>query len=113
MRVKEHPILGELEEKKTVTIFYNGQPIEAREGEPIAAALMNAGIRAFRTTAKRHTPRGIFCAIGRCMDCMMTVDGRPNIRTCITPVEDGMRVEFQEGLGKSPLEKEGHSHEKN
>ena len=62
------------------------------------SVLMNAGIRVFRTTAKRHEPRGIFCAIGRCTDCMMIVDGIPNTRTCVTPVKDGMRVEKQEGL---------------
>lgn len=98
MRVIQHPILGDIENKKTVTIYYNGRPIEAFEGEPIAAALINAGIKAFRTTAKRHEPRGIFCAIGRCTDCMMIVDGIPNTRTCVTMVKDGMRVEKQEGL---------------
>ena len=98
MRVTEHPILGTLDESKKVTLYYGDQPIEAIEGEPIASALMNAGIRVFRTTAKRHEPRGIFCAIGRCTDCMMIVDGIPNTRTCVTPVKDGMRVEKQEGL---------------
>lgn len=98
MRVTNHPILGEEEERKKVTLYYNGQPLEAYEGEPVAAALMNAGIRVFRTTAKRHEPRGIFCAIGRCTDCMMIVDGMPNTRTCVTVVKDGMRVEKQEGL---------------
>ena len=44
MRVIEHPILGDLEDKKKVTLYYNGEPIEALEGEPIASALMNAGI---------------------------------------------------------------------
>lgn len=99
MRVIEHPILDELDTSKTVTIYFNDQPIEALEGEPIASALMNAGIRAFRTTAKRQEPRGIFCAIGRCTDCMMIVDGIPNTRTCVTTVRDGMRVRTQEGLG--------------
>ena len=99
MRVIEHPILDELKDSKTVTLYYNGQPIEALEGEPIASALMNAGIRVFRTTAKRHEPRGIFCAIGRCTDCMMIVDGVPNTRTCVTPVRDGMHVKTQDGLG--------------
>lgn len=100
MRVMEHPILGELKEQKRVTFYYNGQPVEGIEGEPIAAALMNLGIRVFRTTAKRREPRGIFCAIGRCTDCMMVVDGIPNTRTCVTPVQEGMRVEKQEGLEK-------------
>ena len=97
-RIVEHPILPELESKKTVTIYYNGKPLEAREGEPIAAALMNAGIRAFRHTAKKHEPRGIFCAIGRCTDCMMVVDGHPNTRTCVTFVKDGMQIQEQDGF---------------
>jgi predicted molibdopterin-dependent oxidoreductase YjgC len=97
MRIKEHPILPPVE-KRAVTIFYNGEPLEAIEGEPIASALLAAGIRSMRTTAKRHEPRGVFCAIGRCTDCMMIVDGVPNTRTCVTSVRDGMRVERQDGL---------------
>lgn len=99
MRVLKHPILEDLKTSEKVIIYYNNQPIEALEGEPIASALMNAGIKAFRKTKKRHEPRGIFCAIGRCTDCMMIVDGIPNTRTCITVVKDGMRVESQDGLG--------------
>ncbi len=100
MRVIEHPILDTLDTSDKVTIYYNGEPIEALRGEPIAAALINAGIKSFRTTQKKHEPRGIFCAIGRCTDCKMIVDGVPNTRTCVTPVQDGMRVEEQEGVGK-------------
>lgn len=99
MRVVQHPILDKLDTSRPVTIYFNDHPIEALEGEPIASALINAGIVAFRTTAKKHEPRGIFCAIGRCTDCMMIVDGIPNTRTCVTPVRDGMRVRMQEGLG--------------
>lgn len=98
-RIIKHPILPNVEEGKKVTIYYNDMPIEAIEGEPIAAALMNANIRAFRKTTKRHEPRGIFCAIGRCTDCMMIVNGKANIRTCVTYVEDGMRVQSQDGFG--------------
>ena len=98
MRVIEHPILDELKDQKMVTIYYNGSPMEAVDGEPVAAALLNAGIKAFRTTAKRGEPRSVFCAIGRCTDCMMVVDGIPNTRTCVTPVHDGMTVDTQHGL---------------
>lgn len=98
MRITEHPILDEPLDRKKATLYYNGHPIEAYEDEPIASALMAAGIRVMRTTAKYHEPRGIFCAIGRCTDCMMIVDGVPNTRTCVTYVQDGMRVERQEGL---------------
>lgn len=98
MRVKHHPILGDAAPARTVTIYFDGQPIKAMEGEPIAAALISAGRRSFRTTQKEHKPRGIFCAIGRCTDCMMIVDGKPNTRTCVTLVQDGMKVETQHGL---------------
>lgn len=98
MRITRHPVLGEEENSRTVTIYYEGRPVEAREGEPIAAALTAAGIRVFRTTEKSHEPRGLYCAMGRCSDCMMIVDGKPNVRTCVTPVRDGMRLEIQHGL---------------
>jgi len=99
MRVLEHPILGEAKLGRKVTIEVDGEPMEAYEGEPIAAALMAAGYRVLRHTVKRQDPRGVFCAIGRCTDCAMTVDGRPNVRTCVTPVRDGMVIQTQEGLG--------------
>ena len=98
LRVTSHPVLGPEPEAKTVTIYFEGRPIEAREGESIAAALTAAGIRVFRTTEKRHEPRGVYCAMGRCSDCMMIVDGQPNVRTCVTSVMDGMNVETQRGL---------------
>ncbi len=99
MRITRHPILGDLPEVKRVTITVDGASLEARQGEMIAAALAAAGIKRFRTTSKTHEPRGVFCAIGRCTDCVMVVNGRANVRTCVTPVEDGMVVTTQEGLG--------------
>ena len=76
---------------------YDGTTLEGYEGEPIAAALRVAGVMAHRYTAKRHEPRGVFCAIGRCTDCVMVVDGKPNVRTCITPLKEGMVVQTQYG----------------
>ena len=73
--------------------------MQGLEGEPIAIALKANGVMAHRYTAKSHEPRGVFCAIGRCTDCMMIVDGVPNTRTCVTPVRDGMHVKTQDGLG--------------
>lgn len=73
--------------------------MEGYENEPIAAALKAAGIEIHRYTRKKHEPRGIYCAIGRCTDCVMIVDGRPNTRTCMTMLKEGMTVETQYGLG--------------
>ena len=100
MAADEHIILGDLPESEMVTILVDGKPMQARKGEMILAALLAEGIIINRYTAKRHEPRGLFCGIGQCTDCMMTVNGVPNIRTCITPVEDGMTVETQDGLGE-------------
>ena len=97
-RIAQHPILGEYEKRKKVTFFYNGKEMQGFEGEPIAASLLAAGIRIHRYTAKRHEPRGIYCAIGRCTDCVMVVDGEPNVRTCITPLKEGMQIRTQDGL---------------
>ncbi len=95
MRIDHHPILGYTEKRRRVTVRVDGAEVEAREGEPIAAALVAAGIKVFRTTRKRDEPRRVFCAVGRCTDCIMTVDGQPNVRTCITPVRDGMEIQTQ------------------
>ena len=95
MRIDHHPILGDLEKRRKVTIRVDGAEIEAREGEPIAAALVAASVKVFRMTRKRNEPRRIFCAVGRCTDCVMTVDGQPNVRTCIAPVRDGMEIQTQ------------------
>lgn len=91
MRIEDHPILGKTGERTEVHITVDGKTISAIKGEPILAALLANGIRVTRHTKSGRT-RGFFCGIGRCTDCIMTVDGKPNIRTCVTPVEDGMTV---------------------
>lgn len=95
MRIKNHPILGLQKERKKVSIEVDGKKIDAYEGEPIAAALWAAGIKDFRYTIKRKEPRGYFCGIGLCTDCMMIVNGVPNIRTCVTLVQDGIKIKRQ------------------
>ena len=101
MRIEQHPILGPMQKGKVVKIEVDGKPLEAVEGEPIAAALMATGRTIFRYTRKRNEARGIFCAIGQCTDCMMIVDGTPNVRTCITAVKEGMKIQTQIGLGEN------------
>ncbi len=98
-RILEHPILGPLPAAEAVTVHVDGEALSARRGETIAAVLVAHGRLKFRSTEVRHEPRGIYCAIGKCTDCVMTVDGMPNVRTCVTLVEDGMTVTTQEGLG--------------
>jgi predicted molibdopterin-dependent oxidoreductase YjgC len=95
MRIEDHPILGKVERGRKITLKVDGEPVMAFEGETIAAALIASGQRVFRYTEKRVEPRGVFCALGRCTDCVMTVDGQPNVRTCVTPARDGMIIQMQ------------------
>jgi hypothetical protein len=98
-RIREHPVLGPLPPARIVTIDHDGQPVAAREDEPLIAALFAAGIRVLRTMPESGEPRGGYCLVGRCTDCLMVVDGVLNVRACVTPVRDGMRVATQRGLG--------------
>ena len=100
MRISNHPILDDLPERKKVQITVDNRKIGAYEGEPIAAALFAAGIKVLRKTPILNEPRGVFCNRGRCTDCIMKVDGKPNVRTCVTLVKDGMEIKTIEGLGK-------------
>jgi len=99
LRIENHPILGKPSRGKEVSIVVDGQKIYAFEGEMIASALIAAGMKHLRFTSKKKEPRGVFCAIGRCTDCVMEVNGRPNVRTCMTSIEADMVIKTQEGLG--------------
>ncbi len=103
-RIVEHPILGAPSKGSRVVFTYDGVEMEGYEGEPIAMALKAAGVEVHRFTAKRHEPRGVFCAIGRCTDCVMVVDGKPNVRTCMTPLAAGMDVRTQDGVAPLDLD---------
>lgn len=105
-RIKEHPILGVQENGELVKFTFDGKEMEGYEGEPIAVALKAAGVMVHRYTQKEHKPRGIFCAIGRCTDCVMIVNGEPNIRTCITPLVAGMDVRTQYGVSDQLFDKQ-------
>jgi predicted molibdopterin-dependent oxidoreductase YjgC len=84
-----------VERGQAIEIEVDGARVVAYEGETIATALLASGRRAFRKTAKHEAPRGLFCGMGICFDCVMTVNGVRNVRTCVTPVEPGMKVETQ------------------
>ena len=98
LRIANHPILS-FPQQETVEFSYNGKLLSGMSGEPIAAALHAAGVRTLRHSSRYHRPRGLFCAIGNCSSCLMTVDGVPNVRVCVEPLRAGMKVETQEGKG--------------
>ena len=77
---------------QALTILVDGMPVQAFSGESVAGALLASGRRAWRKTPQGEA-RGLFCGIGVCFDCAATVNGVPNVRTCQTPVADGMTVD--------------------
>jgi predicted molibdopterin-dependent oxidoreductase YjgC len=76
-----------------ISFTFNGHPLEAAPGQSVGAALTANGITAWRSTRKGGRPRGLFCGIGVCFDCLVTVDGAPNQRACLAEVRDGMAVD--------------------
>lgn len=101
MRIEKHPIL-DFKKGNPVHFQFNGQRIKGYEGDTIASALYAAGFKTFSKSIKYARPRGFFCAIGKCSSCLMSVDGIPNVRICITPVKEGILVEIQDQKAELP-----------
>ena len=81
--------------QSAVTFYFNGRPIEALPQDTVASALYRSGRRIFSRSFKYHRPRGLLCVAGRCPNCLMNVDGTPNVRACTQPVQVGMQVTHQ------------------
>lgn len=86
-----------------VQFLFDGAPIPAAAGQSVGAALIAAGHRSWRTTRFGGEPRGIFCGIGICFDCLVTVNGQPNRRACLVIASDGDQVSTQDGAGRADL----------
>lgn len=80
-----------------ISFQFEGQSVQASEGESLAAALLLAGISTFRSTVRTGTARGPYCMMGVCFECLVEVDGRPNQQACMIEVRNGMSVKRQQG----------------
>ncbi len=87
-----------------VAIDFEGTPVPAHAGEPVAAALFAAGIRTLGRSPKYHRPRGLFCLDGHCASCSMRIDGRPNRRACMVPARDGLTCERQNAFPSADVD---------
>lgn len=79
-------------EPRLVPVTVDGHAVELPEGMPLAAALLTRGRDAFHRSVRRDEPRGPWCLMGTCLQCIATIDGRPQVRTCRVPVAAGMVV---------------------
>ena len=84
-----------LDRSRHVSFDFNGKAVSAFEGDTIASGLHAAGMKLLSRSFKYHRPRGLLCSSGRCANCLMTVDGVPNVRVCTTPAADGAIVRSQ------------------
>jgi sarcosine oxidase, subunit alpha len=98
--VRLPPQPGErLDREREVELTFHGATVRGFEGDTIASALFGEGQRVFSRSFKYHRRRGLLCCQGTCPNCMLTVDGTPNVRACVTPVVEGMQVEPQNVCG--------------
>lgn len=86
-------LLTEIQRGLKIELFVDGNSIEAYDGESVAAALLSAGINTFQLSHKHKQPRSLYCGMGICYECLVTINGVLAQRACITPVEEGMRIE--------------------
>lgn len=92
-RIMNHPVLGKLEKEAAFTFTFDGKEYQSYEGDTIASALLAGGVRTLRVHENSASPRGIYCNIGHCMECRVTVNDTPSVRACLTEVKPDMVVE--------------------
>ena len=85
--------IGPLEGRQPLSVQVDGEPVAAFAGETVATVLLALGQQTFRHTEKHHAPRGLYCGMGVCFECLVTIDGIENVRACMTPVAEGMVIE--------------------
>lgn len=102
-RIVDHPVLGKLADRKEITFSFNGTSYTGYEGDTVASALLAHGIRTLRLQEESKRPRSIYCNIGHCYECRVTVDEARGVRACLTPIKEGMVVDSGKGL-PNPLD---------
>ncbi|MGX9353139.1 (2Fe-2S)-binding protein [Shimia sp. W99] len=81
----------ELDNEPRVNVVFDGNALSLPEGANLAAALMAAGVKVFRQTPVSGAPRGPFCMMGACFDCLVEIDGTTK-QACMTVVTDGLEI---------------------
>ncbi len=106
-RIVHHPVLDHLENKPKISFTFDGKTYTGYEGDTIASALLANGIRKLRVHEESGTPRGIYCNIGHCYECRVTVNKQPGIRACMTEIKTDMIIDRGK-IKPSPLKLNGN-----
>lgn len=81
----------ELDDTPRVQVSFAGAPMDLPEGANLAAALLAVGVDRFRNTPVSGAPRGPFCMMGACFDCLVEIDGVVR-QACMIEVAEGMEI---------------------
>ncbi|MGH1427198.1 MAG: (2Fe-2S)-binding protein [Arenicella sp.] len=87
------------EASESISFTFDNNQLSAESGMTVASALLKAGFLSFRLTPVSQSPRGPFCMMGACYDCLIKVDG-VTVQACLTLVEEGMVVTRVPVMGK-------------
>jgi len=88
--------IASITRRPAIRIRVNGRSIEATPGETVLAALTAAGFRVLKKSNVRGEARGPFCGMGVCYECLVTINGVPKQRSCMTEVDDNMEIQIYE-----------------
>ncbi|MCF8567964.1 (2Fe-2S)-binding protein [Alicyclobacillus tolerans] len=92
----KHPVFHS-GSRKSITIFFNDEAVEAFEGQTVAAALVNSGRWLLGTSRSKNQPRGVFCTQGWCTNCYIHHQGEARVLACRMKSYDGMKVYSNQG----------------
>ncbi|MFT4067940.1 (2Fe-2S)-binding protein [Paraburkholderia sp.] len=84
-----------------VSLTIEGRPVRVRAGENLALTLLQAGFRHTRLTPVSASPRAPLCLMGVCFECLVEVDGQPNVQACMLEAREGMSVRLQHGARRA------------
>ncbi|WBB62375.1 (2Fe-2S)-binding protein [Streptomyces sp. WMMC500] len=80
-----------------MTVRVDGEELVTESGRTVAGLLLALGRVSWRTTRGGGRPRGVFCGIGVCHDCLVVVNGAPDVRACQRLVRDCDDIRTQSG----------------
>ncbi len=89
------------EPRARFAVTVDGDEVTVSAGQTIAAALIASGRAAWRTTRLDHRPRGVFCGIGVCFDCLVTLNGQRSVRACLVTARPGDEIRSEGGPGRT------------
>ncbi len=87
--------VSQIKQDEVICITVDDKPIQVPTGYTVTAALLSEGYFSHRSSAVSNEPRGPYCLMGVCFECLVEIDGTPNQQGCMTPVAEGMSIKLQ------------------